>query len=46
LEAVPLTGAGIFHKGRQFFGGFIAPKIITYDVIKYLTAVFPTEEVN
>ncbi|CAG9773548.1 unnamed protein product [Ceutorhynchus assimilis] len=46
LEAVPLSGAGIFHKGRQFFGGFIAPKIITYDVSKFLKAAFPTEQVN
>ncbi|KAL1497457.1 hypothetical protein ABEB36_008426 [Hypothenemus hampei] len=46
LNAVPLTGAGIFHKGRQFFGGFIAPKIITFDVSQYLKVVFPSEEVN
>lgn len=28
---VPLAGAGIYHKGQRHFGGFIAPKIITYD---------------
>ncbi|XP_066151749.1 uncharacterized protein [Euwallacea fornicatus] len=46
LEPVPLTGAGIFHKGRNFFGGFIAPKIITFDVSKYLKAAFPSEEIH
>jgi len=28
---VPLSGIGIYHKGRQGYGGFLAPKIITYD---------------
>lgn len=46
LQAVPLSGAGIFHKGRDFFGGFIAPKVITYDVSQHLKAAFPSEEVN
>ncbi|XP_050311529.1 uncharacterized protein LOC126747077 [Anthonomus grandis grandis] len=46
LKVVPLSGAGIYHKGRQFFGGFIAPKIITYDFSKFLKPVFPEEEVN
>lgn len=30
-KAVPLAGAGLFHKGRPKFGGFIAPKVLTYD---------------
>uniref|UniRef100_A0AAR5PBK7 Uncharacterized protein n=1 Tax=Dendroctonus ponderosae TaxID=77166 RepID=A0AAR5PBK7_DENPD len=46
LEPVPLSGAGIFHKGRDFFGGFLAPKIFTYDVTKHMQAAFPTEGVN
>jgi hypothetical protein len=46
LQAVPLSGAGIFHKGRQFFGGFLAPKIITYDVSQHLKPAFPSEGVN
>uniref|UniRef100_A0A6P4EGJ5 Uncharacterized protein LOC108039809 n=1 Tax=Drosophila rhopaloa TaxID=1041015 RepID=A0A6P4EGJ5_DRORH len=29
--AVPLSGIGIYYKGRDGFGGFLAPKIITYD---------------
>ncbi|KAJ8969231.1 hypothetical protein NQ317_002186 [Molorchus minor] len=37
-------GAGIFHKGRNNFGGFITPKIITYDFSKHLKAAFPDEE--
>ncbi|XP_074027669.1 uncharacterized protein [Leptinotarsa decemlineata] len=46
MQPVPLSGAGIFHKGRNFFGGFITPKIITYDFGKHLSAAFPDEEVN
>lgn len=30
-KPVPLAGAGLFHKGRPNFGGFIAPKVLTYD---------------
>ncbi|XP_018322168.1 uncharacterized protein LOC108734901 isoform X3 [Agrilus planipennis] len=40
---VPLAGAGIYHKGRPHFGGFIAPKIITYDYSKHLQAGFPED---
>lgn len=36
LVPVPLSGAGIFHKGRDYFGGFVAPKIITYDYSKHM----------
>ncbi|XP_018572018.1 uncharacterized protein LOC108911535 isoform X1 [Anoplophora glabripennis] len=46
LQPVPLSGAGIFHKGRNNFGGFITPKIITYDFSKHLKAAFPGEEIN
>ncbi|XP_030567504.1 uncharacterized protein LOC115767384 isoform X1 [Drosophila novamexicana] len=28
---VPLAGIGIYYKGRPGYGGFLAPKIITYD---------------
>lgn len=44
LQPVPLSGAGIFHKGQKNFGGFIAPKIITYDFSKHLQPAFPEEE--
>ncbi|XP_057660741.1 uncharacterized protein LOC130896576 [Diorhabda carinulata] len=46
LQAVPLSGAGIFHKGRKFFGGFIALKMFTYDFSKHLEAAFPEEEIS
>lgn len=29
--AVPLSGIGVHYKGRRWFGGYIAPKIFTYD---------------
>lgn len=44
LQPVPLSGAGIFHKGHRNFGGFIAPKIITYDFSKHLQPAFPEAE--
>ncbi|XP_017870065.1 PREDICTED: uncharacterized protein LOC108618522 isoform X2 [Drosophila arizonae] len=28
---VPLAGIGLYYKGRPGYGGFLAPKIITYD---------------
>jgi len=28
---VPLAGIGVFYKSRPGYGGFVAPKIITYD---------------
>ncbi|XP_017056016.1 uncharacterized protein LOC108097935 isoform X1 [Drosophila ficusphila] len=28
---VPLSGIGIYYKGRQGYGGFLGPKVITYD---------------
>ncbi|GLV45524.1 orion [Carabus blaptoides fortunei] len=33
---VPLGGVGVYYKGEEGFGGFIAPKIITYDYSKYI----------
>ncbi|RZC38220.1 uncharacterized protein BDFB_003195 [Asbolus verrucosus] len=44
LQPVPLSGAGIFHKGQKNFGGFVAPKLITYDFSKHLQIAFPEEE--
>lgn len=31
-----LSGVGLYHKGRKGSGGFIAPKIFTYDVSQHL----------
>lgn len=29
---VPLSGVGLYFKGKKNFGGFIAPSVFTYDV--------------
>lgn len=36
LDPVPLIGVGLYHKGQEHFGGFIAPKIIALDPIQYI----------
>lgn len=41
LLAVPLSGAGLFHKGRPHYGGFVAPKVFTYDFSHHMEPVFP-----
>ncbi|XP_044253044.1 uncharacterized protein LOC123004012 [Tribolium madens] len=33
---VPLSGVGLLHRGRKGSGGFIAPKIFTYDFSQHL----------
>ncbi|XP_063904374.1 uncharacterized protein LOC135123541 isoform X2 [Zophobas morio] len=38
---VPLSGVGLFHKGQPGYGGFITPKILTYNFWKHLKPVFP-----
>lgn len=38
----PLSGAGIYHKGRSGFGGYIAPKIMTYNFAKHLHVDLPS----
>lgn len=39
-----LAGAGIYHKGRPGFGGFIGPKVLTYDFNTHIQAIFPVTE--
>ncbi|XP_041566382.1 uncharacterized protein LOC108147772 isoform X2 [Drosophila elegans] len=34
--AVPLSGMGLYYKGQNGFGGFLAPKLITYDFTSYV----------
>lgn len=34
--AVPLSGVGMYHKGFQKSGGFIAPSIKTFDISSYI----------
>ena len=43
---VPLSGVGIFHKGRPKFGGFIAPRIFTYNFTKHLEPGFSQLKTN
>lgn len=31
IPPVALAGAGLYHKGQAGFGGFVAPKLFTYD---------------
>lgn len=38
---VPISGAGIFHKGRGGFGGFIGLKLITYNFGPKLESELP-----
>lgn len=33
---VPLSGAGIYYKGQPNYGGYIAPKIVTYDYSSHI----------
>lgn len=28
---VPLSGIGVYYKGSEGYGGYLAPKLITYD---------------
>ncbi|KAL9695482.1 hypothetical protein quinque_014767 [Culex quinquefasciatus] len=36
VRPVPLSGAGLFHKGRPKFGGFVASKVMTYDFLPHI----------
>ncbi|XP_063904376.1 uncharacterized protein LOC135123542 [Zophobas morio] len=40
---VPLRGVGVFHKGTKDFGGFITPRIFTYNFTKHLQPIFPQD---
>lgn len=39
---VPLEGVGLFLKGQDGFGGFITPKIMTFDYGPYVQKPLPT----
>ncbi|XP_055371278.1 uncharacterized protein LOC129605506 isoform X1 [Condylostylus longicornis] len=41
---VPLSGVGIYYKGSGQYGGFIAPKLITYDFTPHIQSPFKAEE--
>ncbi|KAL9917759.1 uncharacterized protein ACN427_000395 [Glossina fuscipes fuscipes] len=36
---VPLAGIGIYHKGRPGFGGFLGPKLFTYDIAPHFQSL-------
>lgn len=41
---VALCGVGIYHKGNSGYGGFIAPKLITYNFRTHITSPEDMEE--
>lgn len=36
MHLTVLSGVGIYYKGRPGFGGFVAPKLVIYDMSSYL----------
>ncbi|KAK3909359.1 Mycobactin import ATP-binding/permease protein IrtB [Frankliniella fusca] len=43
---VLLSGVGIFHKGQPHYGGFIAPKVFTYDYSHVIAPISPSDDVE
>lgn len=43
---VLLSGIGIFHKGQPHYGGFIAPKVFTYDYSGVIAPLSPNDELE
>nr|CAI5830983.1 unnamed protein product [Callosobruchus analis] len=41
VPAVPLAGAGIYYKGEKGYGGFVAPKITTYNYARHFNLEIP-----
>lgn len=48
LPAVPLSGAGMYHKGRDGYGGFVGVKVFTYNIGPHVQTPSPdaSEEIN
>uniref|UniRef100_A0A1L8DP86 Putative conserved secreted protein n=2 Tax=Nyssomyia neivai TaxID=330878 RepID=A0A1L8DP86_9DIPT len=44
VPPVPLSGIGIYHKGLQLSGGFVAPKIIVYNMAQHVYTPKPGQE--
>lgn len=44
LPAFALAGAGIHHKGQKLSGGFVALKLITYDMGQHIQTPQPNDE--
>lgn len=36
IPPVALAGAGLHHKGQKNYGGFVAPKLFTYDFAPHI----------
>lgn len=36
VHPVPLAGIGLYYKGQDGFGGYIAPKLVTYDYTQHV----------
>lgn len=32
----PLSGVGLYHKGQRGYGGYVGPKVITYDYVPHM----------
>lgn len=37
---MPLSGAGLIHRGQKGYGGFVSLKLYTYDVTPYIEEEF------
>nr|XP_026492111.1 uncharacterized protein LOC113397811 isoform X3 [Vanessa tameamea] len=44
--AALLSGAGIIHRGARGYGGFIAPKLFTYDYSRHVRAQPPPDNIQ
>lgn len=42
---IPLSGAGLYHKGQKGYGGFVGIKLITYDYSQNMDAAFPQTDI-
>lgn len=44
IPAMPISGAGVYHKGREGYGGFLGLKLITLNVEPLLHVDIPPTE--
>lgn len=44
--AIPMSGAGIYHKSRSGNGGFLALRLFSYDYAQHLKADLPEDYKN
>ncbi|XP_055682553.1 uncharacterized protein LOC129789617 isoform X2 [Lutzomyia longipalpis] len=44
VPPVPLSGIGIYHKGLPLSGGFVAPKLIVYNMAQHVYTPKPGQE--